>query len=312
MQWLVELVNVTIRHSIEEYAAEQAKSADGVRLHFTVQEDYFVLKNRNEILGCAAPTKAEEREKESSATVDHQPTSEQETSYPTTEERVPFKNDTIPIPLPTMWNRQKIFGMLKSPNDKTDQSIAPPPVMLYLVGDRLDLALWTANAMVLVIYSYSDSISVSKFVLLLGLFNTTLAFCCGIIERNEVAKTKKTLEGHSSAAEFACRVEEQKVSKQQRLKRVIQPLAVVKKEQRSYDAIAGTTTFKLTNANKRKEGVICWMEVPPSDICIRSLGYGTTKKKIPSPGSLYECIAVDVLGSDERIPDIGSKVKLYK
>jgi hypothetical protein len=93
---------------------------------------------------------------------------------------------------------------------------------------------------------------------------------------------------------------------------IIQQPGNVKKKKHAFDARAGSSTMKIASPNERKDGIICWMEILPSDIMVRSIGYITRKKKIPSPGSLYECIAVDVLRCERRIPKIGLKVKLDK
>ena len=40
-----------------------------------------------------------------------------------------------------------------------------------------------------------------------------------------------------------------------------------------------------------------WRPIPPERLVVRSRGFKTNKKKVPSPGSLYDCVKVDVFES---------------
>ena len=55
---------------------------------------------------------------------------------------------------------------------------------------------------------------------------------------------------------------------------------------------------------------IQWCKVPGEKINLRSLHYRTTQKKIPSAGELYECLAMDVVETPQRIPHMSSRVDL--
>jgi hypothetical protein len=81
----------------------------------------------------------------------------------------------------------------------------------------------------------------------------------------------------------------------------------------SYKPMAGTTVVKVTavedpGVNKNGHRLPTWVPISSSCLAVRSHGYLTTKKKIPSPGELYECVAVDCFVSDARVPDIAPRV----
>jgi hypothetical protein len=82
----------------------------------------------------------------------------------------------------------------------------------------------------------------------------------------------------------------------------------------SYKPMAGTTVVKVTavedpGVNKNGHRLPTWVPISSSCLAVRSHGYLTTKTKIPSPGELYECVAVDCFVSDARVPDIAPRVK---
>ena len=87
-----------------------------------------------------------------------------------------------------------------------------------------------------------------------------------------------------------------------------------------YKPIAGSTTIQLKNptdpAIDEKTGKVLagWRTVDPSTLQVRGCGYNGSdnKCKIGSPGDLYECINADVFESQQRVPDIASKVVLPK
>ncbi|KAL3806486.1 hypothetical protein ACHAXA_001841 [Cyclostephanos tholiformis] len=81
-----------------------------------------------------------------------------------------------------------------------------------------------------------------------------------------------------------------------------------------YKPMAGTTVVQATkvddpNFNKDSHRLPTWVPISSSCLDVRSHGYLTTKKKIPSPGELYECIAVDCFVSNARVPEIAPRVK---
>ena len=82
----------------------------------------------------------------------------------------------------------------------------------------------------------------------------------------------------------------------------------------SYKPIAGSTTLQVTKVedphiNKGGHEVPSWIPISSSEMDVRSHGYLTTKKKIPCPGELYECVAVDCFNSNSRFGDIAPRVK---
>ena len=82
-----------------------------------------------------------------------------------------------------------------------------------------------------------------------------------------------------------------------------------------YTPMAGTTVVQVTKVEdpdvNKKDGhqLPTWMPISSSCLDVRSHGYMTTKKKIPSPGELYECVAVDCFVSNARVPEIAPRVK---
>ena len=80
---------------------------------------------------------------------------------------------------------------------------------------------------------------------------------------------------------------------------------------------AGSTSVHLKETtdipqNAKGEMFAGWCSVPGEILAVRSHGYAVTKKKVPSPGELYECIHVEVFESPQRYPDMATRVKLPK
>jgi Protein ENHANCED DISEASE RESISTANCE 2, C-terminal len=80
---------------------------------------------------------------------------------------------------------------------------------------------------------------------------------------------------------------------------------------------AGSTSVHLketTDSPKNAKGEMFagWCSVPGEILAVRSNGYAITKKKVPSPGELYECVQVEVFESPHRYPDMAKRVKLPK
>eukprot|EP00537_Pseudo-nitzschia_pungens_P008669 CAMPEP_0172359158 /NCGR_PEP_ID=MMETSP1060-20121228/3386_1 /TAXON_ID=37318 /ORGANISM="Pseudo-nitzschia pungens, Strain cf. cingulata" /LENGTH=1060 /DNA_ID=CAMNT_0013080677 /DNA_START=288 /DNA_END=3470 /DNA_ORIENTATION=+ len=77
---------------------------------------------------------------------------------------------------------------------------------------------------------------------------------------------------------------------------------------------AGSTSMRIENPKDlpEKDGVIFagWRQVDPADIPVRGASYKTSKKKVPCPGDLYECIELDVFESKKRVPDMAGRVIL--
>lgn len=84
-----------------------------------------------------------------------------------------------------------------------------------------------------------------------------------------------------------------------------------------YIPVAGCTSVHLKvptdiPQNAKGEMFAGWCTVPGEILAIRSHGYALTKKKVPSPGELYECIHLEVFESPQRYPDMAKRVKLPK
>jgi hypothetical protein len=81
--------------------------------------------------------------------------------------------------------------------------------------------------------------------------------------------------------------------------------------------MAGSSSIKLKNAtdppeNKLNQMFAGWRSIPGDILMVRSHGYAVTKKKVSSPGELYNCAHVDIFESPSRYPDMATRVKLPK
>jgi hypothetical protein len=80
--------------------------------------------------------------------------------------------------------------------------------------------------------------------------------------------------------------------------------------------VAGTTTLKIQHPkdSPEKDGQVfgAWLAPSGETLDVRSHGYKTTNKKVPSPGELYECLHVDIFESPKRYPDMAGRVTLPK
>ncbi len=81
---------------------------------------------------------------------------------------------------------------------------------------------------------------------------------------------------------------------------------------------AGSTSVRIRDVTDQavdKDGKIVagWREPDPTTVQVRGTGYSSwKKKKVGSPGSLYRCVKADVFESQQRYPDMASRVKLPK
>jgi len=91
---------------------------------------------------------------------------------------------------------------------------------------------------------------------------------------------------------------------------------IEKEEVPGYKPLAGSTTVQLQKPTDSPEidGQVfgAWCAPPGENIQVRSHGYLTSKKKVPSPGELYECTNVDIFESPHRYPDMARRVTLPK
>ena len=88
------------------------------------------------------------------------------------------------------------------------------------------------------------------------------------------------------------------------------------KQSRS-NALAGSSCIQVkhigdSNITDSGNKLPTWIPIPSCDMEVRSRGYLTTKKKIASPGELYECIAVDCFQSENRCSEMALRVVLPK
>jgi len=78
-----------------------------------------------------------------------------------------------------------------------------------------------------------------------------------------------------------------------------------------YRPKAGSTTVKIQKLNEKRNEYekekVAWMAGDPSIIHLRGQDYLTTRKKFPSPTSLYELVEVDTFDSDEHLTDVGQR-----
>lgn len=79
---------------------------------------------------------------------------------------------------------------------------------------------------------------------------------------------------------------------------------------------AGSTTVEIvdpSDSTVRRGHTFCgWRQIPPERLMVRSHGYKSTKKKVPSPGSLYDCVSVDMFESAQQCLDMTKRVVLPK
>lgn len=81
-------------------------------------------------------------------------------------------------------------------------------------------------------------------------------------------------------------------------------------ESSAFKPVAGSTTVRLDTSNEARLGQIGWVSRPPSSVTVRGENYMDDRKKVQSPGSLYELIKVDAFDADTYITEIGKKVIL--
>ncbi|CAB9500727.1 DUF1336 domain containing protein, expressed [Seminavis robusta] len=90
-----------------------------------------------------------------------------------------------------------------------------------------------------------------------------------------------------------------------------------KKKKEKYVPLAGLSALRLKEhtdprVNAKGEKFSGWMSIPGENLGVRSHGYITTKSKVPSPGSIYELVQMDIFESPARYPDMAKRVKLPK
>mmetsp|Transcript_23155 Transcript_23155/g.54669 ORF Transcript_23155/g.54669 Transcript_23155/m.54669 type:complete len:371 (-) Transcript_23155:153-1265(-) len=88
-----------------------------------------------------------------------------------------------------------------------------------------------------------------------------------------------------------------------------------KKNNEDFKPIAGSTSIKIEKttdpATDRDGNVFAgWREVDPTTVQVRGVDYSKSKIKVNSPGDLYRCVKADVFESQQRFPDMASRVVL--
>ena len=79
-----------------------------------------------------------------------------------------------------------------------------------------------------------------------------------------------------------------------------------------YRPQAGATTTQLKSIYEKNESGECkfaWVSAKPSIIDLRGPDYLTSKRKIPSPTSLYELVQLDAFDSKEHMTDVGQRFR---
>jgi Protein ENHANCED DISEASE RESISTANCE 2, C-terminal len=89
------------------------------------------------------------------------------------------------------------------------------------------------------------------------------------------------------------------------------------KKKEKYIPMAGMSAVRLKDhtdpkVNAKGEPFAAWMQIPGESLAVRSHGYLKTNLKVPSPGSLYELVQMDIFESPSRYPDMAPRVKLPK
>ena len=75
----------------------------------------------------------------------------------------------------------------------------------------------------------------------------------------------------------------------------------------------GTTAIQLDVSQdpiNKINSLPSWRRVSGSTLKVRSVGYMSSRVKIPSPNELYECVAVDIYSSNKRLPSFGNRVDI--
>jgi hypothetical protein len=165
-----------------------------------------------------------------------------------------------------------------------------------LSGQNLKIAWVGSNIALLLARSSALSIERYWWIVVLGNFGVW-QLCTRSIDPSKLLRASKKVG-----------IEDRSMTVDASMEKSTTPMAKV---------IPGCSCIKVssvTDPNVTESGrkLPTWMSVSSSSIEVRSHGYLTTKKKIPSPGELYECFAVDCFQSDACYTDIASRVVLPK
>jgi len=278
MQWLTVLSNVMVRQSIEEHVKENTVPG-GIRVLWTESDsDKTDDDTSKEVEGSAAKEKEEER------------------ALPPREIALPDTNNDEASTLPEWRLRMRKF----------------------IIETKIDMAVLYANLCLLLAHSSGNT----RFWFFLVLMNILIGLC---LEKEELQlfpftppppKKKKKKHSLLQQKNTAKKVVIDTAGKESaatssEISRDLQPTPPKK----GFKPVAGSSTIKLVNENDKntnKNGVAfpAWKTVEGSSMSVRSLGYDKSKKKVPSVGTLYDCVALDIFASDARVEDIAGKVKL--
>ena len=349
LQWLILLCNRgTIQQSMEEYVLDQAKShPGGANVTCTLDQDtgHYILRNRqksptpqkptitaitnsnetstelviaqpppNTPIGSSQPPPTTPRLSSSTFSTTTNPPSIPVTAL--NDVQVPF------LPLPSIWKRHEMYHLYIRPylfSKTTNHDNYRPPITLYLIGDRLDIALWSANACVVASYVKADEWSILQFLTYLLILNLVLSLCCATLDDFRYAGAWD----HDDAAAFADAVsnrDERTIGKRHQdsprkwgfgqAATATSPKALPLSPPpppKAYNSKAGSTTTQVFE--EPQPGQISWRTLDSSQFQVRSKGYATTKLKMPCVATLYDCVAVDVLDSPQRLQNLASLAK---
>jgi len=173
-----------------------------------------------------------------------------------------------------------------------------------------DLKFAVIMVNVAMVFSRSSSTSTSNFWYLITALNIALMLMISKEPKTELRTTKTLVTTSSRSISKKVSI---KVGKAQTKPSSGSPIK--EKKAAAFKPHAGSTTIKIAEATDvpEKDGRIFggWREPPGDVLMIRSKGYLTNgKKKVPSPGTLYQCSRVDIFESPNRYPDMASRMVL--
>ena len=196
--------------------------------------------------------------------------------------------------------RRRIVGENNVTSSTTSQfssSIGTDDTKWKIVGRNLYIA-WTLINVALVI-ARSSSTSIAQYWKLVVFTNLFIWQLC--TRRSKVSSQKSNNNGDD-------------IMGSDKLKLASDSTTTIVTKKKLHEPIAGLTTVQVakegdSNLNKNGHPLPSWVPISSRSMDVRSHGYLTTKKKIPSPGELYECIAVDAFKCNNRFPNVAPRVK---
>lgn len=78
----------------------------------------------------------------------------------------------------------------------------------------------------------------------------------------------------------------------------------------SNDSNNNFTATPSSSSSRRAAAPIRWRTLSGDRLSVRSSDYSRTRRKLPSPGELYDCVKVDFVESETRLANMSSRVEL--